>query len=318
MNPGPDRNTTTGDAAARCSVLAGSSAAIRRARQTTRVAARTDTNVLLIHEAGCRGSVVAQAIHENSARRTCPFLATDCGVDDAVTLVSNLSHSPRAPRGTTAASMEGGTVFLDGLDEMPLSVQEQLAEWVDLGRRGIPRNDVRIIAGSRHDLRDRVSDGTFRQDLYYRLAVLVVEIPPLHERREDIQELFVSCLGRVAKRTGRLTPRVPHRLIELLLQYSWPGNLRELECVAERLLVSCSTSRLDLSALPDEIRNPRVPHHERSPFQLPPEGVNLDELERHLIGQALERHGGNRTHAARALGLSRQTLLYRMQKHGLR
>jgi DNA-binding NtrC family response regulator len=278
----------------------------------------TDANVLLIHEAGCRGGAVARAIHRGSARWRLPLLTVDCGSDDAATLIADLARSPNSPRRTEAKKFNGGTVFLDGVNDMSRAVQEQCAEWLDSEQHGNRPHHVRIIAGSRQDLRSRVFDGTFRQDLYYRLAVLVIEIPPLHDRREDLQELFVACLADVAKKTARSTPRITNRLVDLLQQYSWPGNLRELECVAERLLVSCSTSRLDPSALPEEIRTPRGPHHEKGRFPLPPEGVSLDDLEKQLIIQALERHGDNRTHAARTLGLSRQTLLYRMQKHGLR
>ena len=178
--------------------------------------------------------------------------------------------------------------------------------------------DFRIIAASNSSLSEGVDKGVFRQDLYYHLAVLIVEIPPLRLRRGDVSVLFSHFLRQIAASSGRPVPRVPRRVIELCEHYHWPGNVRELRCVVERLLASNATSRLNPGALPDEIRRPTAPNHEALPFELPPEGLKLEELERHLIRQTLERHGGNRTHAARMLGLSRQTLLYRMKKYGLR
>jgi DNA-binding NtrC family response regulator len=316
MKPSRHTLSAVADAAMRCPALIGSSAAIGRARKAVRLAARTDASVLVIREAGCCGGIVARTIHEASARAKFPFVPIECESVDALTLISSFGRK----RADADAQQDGtcGTVFLDGLDRIPMSAQKALAEGLELGRPGGPEHNARVIAGTRDDLRVLLSEGSFRYDLYYNLAVLVVEIPPLRKRREDIRDLLDHCVGEAAEKMGRPMPSIPRRLVELSEGYSWPGNLRELRCVAARLVASYSKSKLDLSALPEEIRNPQAPEHEPVPFQLPPEGVNLDVLERHLIGQALERHGGNRTHAARALGLSRQTLLYRMQKHGYR
>ncbi len=147
---------------------------------------------------------------------------------------------------------------------------------------------------------------------------MVVEVPPLRERPEDIPELLSSFLSDLCASSQRPVPRIPQRLVDLCQRYTWPGNARELHSVAKGLLASSDRSLLKVAALPDEIRYPAVPRRRGLSFTLPAEGLVLGELERHLIQQALERQGGNRTQAARMLGLSRQTLLYRMQKHGLR
>ncbi len=301
------------DRASRCPALLGSSPAMRRARLAVRIAARTTAAVLVTREEGCLGEMVARTIHDAGDQPKSPFVRIECGGGDVVALVSKLAEDLGGAPGASRA-----TVFLDRLDHLPPSDQAKLAQKHDLLRIGTTAGRVRILGGAQDNLRARVSAGTFRQDLYYHLAVLTVEIPPLRQRRADISVLFSHFLRQIAASSDRPVPRVSRRVIGLCEHYSWPGNVRELRCVVERLLASNTASRLSPRALPDEIRCPRAPNHEGIPFQLPPEGLKLEELERDLIRQALDRQGGNRTHAARMLGLSRQTLLYRMQKHGLR
>lgn len=296
-----------------CPALSGSSMAMQRAREAVRVAARSHARVLVSREKGCLGELVARTLHESGPWADSPFMAIECGSGDAEAVLSSLFYERD---GRSAESRR--VVFLDGLERMTLANQAKLAVWLGAGRLGEVAGDTWILGGTHDDLKEQVAAGRFRQDLYYHLAIVIVEIPPLRQRSTDISELLSYLARESAVAAERPVPRVPRRLVELCQHYSWPGNLRELQCVVQRLLALSTRSRLDPSALPDDIRRPRAPRQREMPFELPPEGLNLEELERHLIRQALELHGGNRTHAARALGLSRQTLLYRMQKHGFR
>jgi two-component system NtrC family response regulator len=179
------------------------------------------------------------------------------------------------------------------------------------------RVDVRIVAATHRDLEEMIRDGTFRQDLYYRLAVVPLAVPPLRDRRDDIPLLADHFLRTMQQRTGRPQLRLPRQAFALFDRYAWPGNVRELENTIERMVVLSRDDRLSVETLPEKIRGSAEAGGSPG-IKLPPGGVRLEELERDLIRQALERHGGNRTHAAKDLGLTRNTLLYRMQKHGLR
>jgi DNA-binding NtrC family response regulator len=308
------------DLASRCPALLGTSAAMRRARSAVRVAARTTVAVLVKCEEGCLGEMVARTIHDAGSQSKAPFVRVECGGDDAAALVSRLVEEPGRTHDVADGLLDGSraTVFLDRVDRLAPSGQAKLAEGFGLGQLGAAGSKIRILAGTHEDLSARVSTGTFRQDLYYHLAVLIVEIPPLRMRQADISVLFSHFLRQIAASSGRPVPRVSRRVIELCEHYGWTGNLRELRCVVERLMISSTASRLSPRSLPDEIRRPTAPNDEAGPVRLPPEGMTREELERQLIRQALDRNGGNRTHAARMLGLSRQTLLYRMKKYGLR
>jgi DNA-binding NtrC family response regulator len=172
------------------------------------------------------------------------------------------------------------------------------------------------VAATNRDLEELVAQERFRQDLYFRLAVVPLRVPPLRDRRDDIPLLASHFLGRQAEQTGRPGLQLPPEAFRLFDRYPWPGNVRELENAIERLVVMSRGNELDLQALPRRIRGEGEP--DASTFLLPPEGVTLEAVEKDLIRQALERTGGNRSAAARSLGLTRQTLLYRMQKYGLR
>lgn len=318
MNNALDQPSKVARTSSRCAALLGSSAVARRARQAARVAARSSTCVLVSREAGCLGGEVARSIHDASARAEFPFVSIECD-DDSSVLVARLAAEPAdsiAAAGGRDASQ--ATLFLDQLEALSPVAQADLARGFAAGRLGADESEVRILAGTRVDLKARAAAGAFRQDLYYHVAVVVVEVPALRDRPEDVPELLSNVLSDLCASSKRQVPRISRRIVELCQRYSWPGNARELRSVAKRLLASSESARLKVAALPDEIRHPALPHRRDGLFRLPPEGVNLGELERHLIEQALERQGGNRTQAARMLGLSRQTLLYRMQKHGLR
>jgi two-component system NtrC family response regulator len=216
---------------------------------------------------------------------------------------------------------DGGTLFLDEIGEIPLDLQPkilralQTGEVDRIGQDTPTQVDVRIIAATNRDLDKLIAEGSFRSDLYYRLAVIPLEVPPLRERREDIPLLAQHFLTRLAERAGRSGLRFPPEALSLFDRYSWPGNVRELENVVERMVVMSREETLSLSTLPDAIRT--HPEPGGSSLRLPPEGVDFESLEKSFIRQALDRTEGNRTRAAHLLGLTRNTLLYRMQKYGL-
>jgi len=296
--------------------------------QAARVAQR-DATVLILGETGTGKELVARAIHHNSRRGARPFVAINCGAIPADLVESELFGFARgAFTGAAAAkvgrieSADGGTLFLDEVGDLPLGAQVKLlrvlqeGEIARLGENTPAKVDVRVIAATHRDLAAMVEDGTFREDLYYRLAVVPLRIPPLRERREDIPGLIDALLARIRERHGlaeiRLAPAVQQRLIS----YPWPGNVRQLENILERLLVLSSGDLITVEDLPDELISPSAPSAALWPT-LPEEGLSLDAVERELISRALDRFGGNQTQAARYLDISRRTLIYRMEKHGL-
>ncbi|NIM61099.1 MAG: hypothetical protein GTN89_09930 [Acidobacteria bacterium] len=274
-----------------------------------RIASRTTVPVLVWRAQGCLGETVARAIHGGAGCPESTFSRIRCDRIDTRTPAAGLVKEAEEAAGS------GGTIFLDLVERLPAPAQEKLARELDMGRFGA---GARVLAGTRADLGARVTEGSFRQDLYHHLAVLIVEIPALRDRREDVSTLFTHLVSQVADSLERPQPSVPHRTIELCERYDWPRNIDQMRQVIERLLASGTMASLDPSALPPEIRHPATTVRDEASFALPPRGLNLGALERHLICQALDQQGGNRTRAARMLGLSRQAFLYRMKKHGLR
>jgi DNA-binding NtrC family response regulator len=218
----------------------------------------------------------------------------------------------------------GGTLFLDEIGELPLAVQAKLlrflesGEYQPVGHSGCLRADVRVIAATNRDLAGEVSAGRFREDLFYRLNVVPLALPPLRERDGDIVELLHYHTAQAAERYSLDTPRYSTQALRQLRGYAWPGNVRELRNLCERLVILCGGREIGLDNLPQEIRQPQTAATQgRGSFHLPPEGVRLDEVEVTLIRQALQKTGGNRSRAARLLGLTRDTLLYRLKKYAI-
>lgn len=295
--------------------------------QAARVSQR-DATVLIQGETGTGKELVARAIHHNSRRSKKPFVAINCGAIPRDLVESELfGYTKGAFTGAGAnkegriESTNGGTLFLDEVGELPLDAQVKLlrvlqeGEVAKLGATEPVKVDVRVIAATHRDLSAMVEDGTFREDLYYRLAVVPLSIPPLRERREDLPELIDVLFTRACKRHGmedlRLSPAVQQRLIA----YPWPGNVRQLENMLERLVVLSTSNVISTDDLPPELMAPP----RSTPFwpELPEQGISLEALERDLIRRALEKFHGNQTQAARFLDISRRTLIYRMEKHGL-
>jgi two-component system NtrC family response regulator len=293
-------------------------------------AALSDVTVLIRGETGTGKELVAAGIHQASARRANPFVTINCGAIPAELLESELfgyvkgaftgAVNPKQGRIETASC---GTVFLDEIGDLPMGLQVKMLrllqnrEIAKVGSTATETVDVRIIAATHRDLKRMVAEGRFREDLYYRLTVVPIELPPLRQRSEDIPELVQHFLGRAKQRHSRENVKLSASLIGHLSSYEWPGNIRELENIVERLVVLASGDEITEADLPRALTERRsatdVLH-----IEMPPDKLNLDCLERDLLQQVLIKFDGNQTRAAHYLELSRKTLIYRMEKHGLR
>jgi two-component system NtrC family response regulator len=285
--------------------------------------------VLIQGETGTGKELVARAIHHNSRRSNQPFIAVNCGAIPRDLVESELFGYVRGAftgalsnKSGRFEAADGGTIFLDEVGELPLEAQVKLlrvlqeGEVHKLGANTPVKVDVRVIAATHRDLLAMVEDQTFREDLYYRLAVVPLTVPPLRERREDIPELIETLFQRAKERHGLLDVRMASAVHQRLISYRWPGNVRQLENVLERLLVLSSGDLITAEDLPEEL----VPVSPSTAIlwpNLPEDGISLEAIERELISRALEKFDGNQTQAARYLDISRRTLIYRMEKHGL-
>jgi len=296
--------------------------------QASRVAQR-DTTVLIQGETGTGKELMARAIHQNSPRKNAPFVTINCGSIPKELVEAELFGYTRGAftgaQTTKPGKIEladGGTLFLDEVGELPLDAQVKLlrvlqqGEIAKIGATEVQKVDVRVVAATHRNLQAMIEDATFREDLYYRLAVVPLLLPPLRERREDIPELVKHLFNKAKERHGIVDVEFASSVVQHLTHYRWPGNVRELENVLERMLVLSSSNLISEADLPEEIR--RLPP-DSSLFwiELPEEGVSLEAVERELILRALEQAKGNQTKAAKYLDISRRTLIYRMEKHGL-
>ncbi len=301
---------------------------LRMLDQAARVS-QHNTSVLIQGETGTGKELIARAIHHNSRRRNKAFVAINCGAIPKELVESELFGYVRGAftgaltdkQGRIEAA-DGGTLFLDELGELPLEAQVKLlrvlqeGELPKLGTVSPLRVDVRIVAATNRNLQAMVEDGTFREDLYYRLAVVPLRIPPLRERREDIPELLDALFTRARERHGLRDVRLSPAVVGRLIAFRWPGNVRQLENVLERLLVLAQGNLITEDDLPEELCS-TPPAAGPVWLDMPEEGISLEEVERDLISRALARFDGNQTHAARYLDISRRTLIYRMEKYGL-
>jgi DNA-binding NtrC family response regulator len=309
--------------------LIGSSPAMQRLYRTIEKVAATDATVLILGESGTGKELVARTLHRSSRRGDRPFVAVNCAAIPDTLIESELfghergaftgAHRRRQGRFEEAA---GGTLFLDEIASMPLPLQATLLRVLQertvtrVGGSGETEVDVRVVAASNRDLPALVAEGAFREDLYYRLNVVPVELPPLRDRRDDIPLLAEAFLEQASARHGREVGPLPPAAIRLLLEHGWPGNVRELANAVERLVLLAEDGRISVEDLPPAIRG-RDTGASAGAFRLPAEGVDWNAMEESLLRQALERSGGNRAAAARLLGLGYKAFLYRLEKHGL-
>jgi len=290
------------------------------------------TTVLIEGESGTGKELIARALHDLSPRAERPFVAVNCGAIPAPLIESELfghtkgafTDARTAKRGLFEEA-DGGTLLLDEIGELPPPVQPALLRVLQQGevrRVGDARStrvDVRVLASTNRDLASQVQAGRFREDLYYRLNVVQVRLPPLRERQEEIGQLAERLIARHAERIGVASRRLSPRALELLQRYRWPGNVRELENALERALVLSEDDEIGPDALPDAVQRTLVP--EPVPGSLDPDDLSVKRaqrvLEADLIRRALERTQGNRTRAAELLELSPRALLYKIREYGL-
>ena len=297
--------------------------------------AQSNATVLISGESGSGKEVIAKAIHENSLRKDQPFVRIDCGSIPEGLMESELfGHEKGAFTGAIAAKPGkfevacGGTLFIDEVGDLPLPLQVKLLraiqerEFERVGGNAVLRMDVRIIAATNRNLPEMVEQGRFREDLFYRLNVVPLHVPALRERAEDIPLLVDYFIKKAARAAGCMTPLLTQEARELLLRYSWPGNVRELANVLERAVVM-SNGVIDLPDV-SGIANPLLtstPRVEKSEEIVVPFAGTLREmthcLEREIIIRTLKKHGGNRMRSAQALDISRRSLLYKLEEHGL-
>jgi two-component system NtrC family response regulator len=309
-------------------IIAVSKSFLRVLNQASRVAER-DATVLIQGETGTGKELIARAIHQNSRRRNRPFIAINCGAIPRELVESELfGHRRGAFTGATmdrpgrVAAADGGTLFLDEIGELPPDAQVKLLRTLQEGELSKVGSDtpthvnIRVIAATHRNLQAMVEDGTFREDLYYRLAVVPLTIPPLRERREDLPALIKVLFERAKKRHDVEDIQLSPQALQRLIAYRWPGNVRQLENVLERIVVLATHNVVTEDELPEELLRPSQTSSGQW-AELPEEGLSLEALERDLILRALDKFNGNQTHAARYLDLSRRTLIYRMEKHGL-
>lgn len=302
-------------------LVGGRSPAMRKVLELIDKVAPTDATVLVLGESGTGKELVARRIHHLSPRRDRPLVAVHCATFPENLLESELFGYERgAFTGATRRKVghfeyaDGGTIFLDEVGELPTSVQAKLLRFLQekqftrIGGVEPVRVDVRVIAATNRDLEREVMEGRFREDLFYRLNVFPIELPPLRERREDIPLLVEHFLRQRNRPPDVVSPEA----MEALLTYDWPGNVRELENVIERALILAGEERITPDLLP--FGRPKA----GAKVELPDEGVNLEEVERELIIQALEKTGWNKAKAAKLLGISRRRLYSRMEALGIK
>ena len=297
--------------------------------ETIRKTADSGSTVMITGESGTGKELVAQALHWESSRRGGPFVSVNCGAVPETLMESELfGHVKGAFTGAVAsteglfAAADGGTLFLDEITEIPHTVQVKLLRAVQerqIRRVGDTRDakiDVRLIAASNRDLGRAVTDGVLREDLFYRLNVIPIHLPPLRDRREDIPLLVAHFIKKLSNEVGRPVRGVTPDALAVLEQYHWPGNTRELENVVERAIVLGSSDLLEADGLPAGLRQPRDRHD--VPLELPAEGIDLeamlDRIEHRYMQLALERVGGVQTRAAELLRVSFRQFRYKLQK----
>ena len=309
--------------------IIGSAPALRSAMDDLRLAADSDATVLILGESGTGKELAARAVHLNSPRKDGPFVVVNCASIPENLIESALfGHTRGAFTGAIEDSQgkfetaSGGTLFLDEVGELPTPMQPRLlralqeGEIDKVGASSPVQVDVRLIASTHRDLPALVREGRFREDLYYRLNVVPLCMPPLRQRLEDLPLLIEHFLVKHAKRHDRAVLRLAPETVDRMALYDWPGNVRELENLLERLVVLARNEVIREADLPESVRRD-LPRYGGLRLEIPPSGIVLEDVERGLLEEALRRSGGNQSQAARFLGISRQTLLYRMKKFDL-
>ena len=308
--------------------IVGHSPAIESVIRTAQIAAAADVHILIEGETGTGKELMAQALQKSSVRADQPFVIINCAALPANLVESLLfGHEKGAFTGATerkdgyVQNAKNGTLFLDEIGELPLSLQAKILRFVEngecqrIGSHETEIVDVRIIAATNKNLLQLIKEGEFRQDLFYRLSVVTLRLPTLKERRRDIAELATYFLAQAAERNNTKTCVFSHDTLALLKYYAWPGNIRELKNVCEHVTALLPGETIEKNNIPLEIRECEASNH--SGYTLPEHGINMESLEVDLIKQALNYSGGNKSKAAKLLGLTRDAFMYRLKKHDL-
>ncbi|MEQ1485905.1 sigma-54 dependent transcriptional regulator [Methyloglobulus sp.] len=307
--------------------IVGQSPALDALIRSAKIAAATDVTILLNGATGTGKEILANAIQKSSPRSNKPFITLNCAALPESLIESELfGHRKGSFTGATGnteglfQAADGGTLFLDEINSLPVSIQAKLLRFIEsgeclaVGGTEAYMVDVRIIAATNSDLNQQIASGSFRRDLYFRLNVVPLNLPPLAQRVGDIEPLIKHFMKLFEREHEMIAPQFSPKSLKSLKAYDWPGNIRELRNLCERLCILLAGKIIEPENLPSEFNanlSPKLPQ-----FTLPPTGLDLDNLEASLIQQALDLTKGNCSKSARLLGLSRDTMLYRMQKHG--
>jgi len=304
--------------------MVGSSREMEKVFEVIRKVADTEAAILITGESGTGKELVARSLHANSSRRDAPFVAINCAAIPRDLLESELfGHTKGAFTGAVRDKTgkfqlaEGGTLFLDEVGELPLELQPKLLralqekEVEPLGGTKVQKLDVRVISATNLNVDKATADGTFREDLYYRLSVIPLHLPPLRERRKDIPLL----IRYFCSKHGCEKVTFDKDALESMVMYPWPGNVRELENAVERMLIMRNSEAIGPGDLPDKFRMHNVIGG--AVVRLPDDGYSLEQLEQEVVVEALERNNWNQAAAARFLRIPRHTLIYRIEKYGI-
>ena len=308
------------------SLLVGASEAMRRVTQLADEVARSEVTVLIEGESGTGKEIVARSIHLNSPRADRPFISVNCAALAEHLLEAELfGHVKGAFTGAVADKpgrfqlADGGTLFLDEIGDLSPKGQGDLLRVLEdgtfrmVGGTKLMRVNVRVVAATNKKLQDAVAAGKFREDLWYRLQIVPITIPPLRDRAEDIPLLIESFLEHFATKHQRRRKKLAAEALQLCQRFPWPGNVRQLRNMIERLVITCKNGTIELSDLPDFLR---VHDRNATTFAIRP-GMALAEVEKILIRQTLTHVTENREAAAKLLGISRRTLQYKLKQYGL-
>ena len=307
--------------------IVGESPAMQRVFGLTRRAIPVTSTVLIYGESGTGKELVARHIHFEGPRKDKPFVVVNCAaIPDTLVESELFGHERGAFTGAETSRQgkfemaDGGTLFLDEIGDMELDSQAKLLRVLQdgiverVGATDSRKVDVRVIVATNHDLQERVKAGAFREDLFFRLEVLPIRLPPLRERIEDLPLLISHFREKLAAKLARPAPSVAPDVIDAMRRYRWPGNVREIENTLEQLFILCDGDTVTRVDLPEKLRDP-VP--ETGQFTLPPGGLILEDLEQDLMRQALAFSGGRIKEAAELLGLTYKTFQYRLKKHDI-
>ena len=319
--------------------IIGQSAKLQEIVRTTDLIAGTDVPVLITGDTGTGKDLFAYRIHQKSLRKQRPFVKLNCSSlnasltakdADSVIFGAQLGIKKNSFAGANndtqglIAKARSGTLFFDNIDELPLELQAKLLHFIETGEiqasgfLSPQKYDVRVIAATHENLTKAVEASVFREDLYYRLNVIPLELPALQERENDIILLIEHFFKEYVREKRLAAPTFSKTALKQLMQYNWPGNIRELKNFSERMFILFSAREIDLANLPQEIRcHSKSETRQESPFILPASGIKLESVEVDLMLQALDKTSGNKSQAARLLGLTRDTFLYRLKKYSL-